>query len=159
MDQRDDQADLPTEETASQAQARIPGAHEDAGRPGDTAEKACEAPEPVVRLSPPVTAPKSLKRRQDFHRVRSGGRKGRSDGIVVFAAPSEHTRLGLSVRTRQKGAVPRNRARRRIREAFRALGVRGFDVVVAAGEEATELDFRALVAHMEDALGAAGVNR
>jgi ribonuclease P protein component len=101
----------------------------------------------------------SLKRRRDFRRIRANGRKGRSDGIVVFAVPSDRPRVGLTVKTGKGGAVARNRARRRVREAFRAQEIQGFDVIVVADEEAARLEFSALAAHLEKALGAAGVGR
>lgn len=78
-------------------------------------------------------------------------RKGRGP-LTVFATPNllGHPRLGLSVGRRVGGAVVRNRAKRRIREAFRILRhdlPTGYDFVVCAtGRGALELaDYQRLL--------------
>ncbi len=78
--------------------------------------------------------------------------------IVVFASPNPEGRwrVGVTVSRRLKGAVQRNRLRRRLREAARASllpgdgdaapGEAGYDVVLIGRPPALELPLPALVA-------------
>ncbi len=63
-----------------------------------------------------------LRRRQDFDRVMRAPRVFAGQAIVAFATPSREGRwrVGVTVSRRLKGAVNRNRLRRRLREAARA---------------------------------------
>ena len=64
-----------------------------------------------------------LRRRRDFQAVLAAGRVFAGATLVGFARPSGDAegppRIGVSVSRRVRGAVPRNRARRRLREAAR----------------------------------------
>jgi ribonuclease P protein component len=89
-----------------------------------------------------------LTGRRDFQRVVSGPRLLSTSSFVGFAQPGAGTRsrLGVAVSRRIKGAVARNRARRRLREAIRLSlepdgslsGARGIkvDVVLIARDRA-----------------------
>jgi ribonuclease P protein component len=75
-----------------------------------------------------VTAKLRFRRAQrlllarDFQRVYRDGSRARGSLMTVAAAPNglAHARLGLSIgKAVWKGAVPRNRVRRILREAFR----------------------------------------
>lgn len=82
-----------------------------------------------------------LTRQADFQRVLGGKRVYAGRTLVAFARPGEGqtTRVGVAVSRRVRGAVGRNRIRRRLREAARpalagdwpggALG-RNYDVVL-----------------------------
>ena len=64
--------------------------------------------------------PGRLKRRADFLRVASLGKKAAVGGVVLQALPrqdAEPTRLGFTVTRKVGNAVTRNRARRRLKEA------------------------------------------
>ncbi len=63
-----------------------------------------------------------LRRRQDFDRVMRARRVFAGQAIVAFASPSPdgRWRVGVTVSRRLKGAVNRNRVRRRLREAAMA---------------------------------------
>ncbi len=74
-------------------------------------------------------------------------------GIVAFARPNAdgHWRVGVTVSRRLRGAVPRNRLRRRLREAAKSQllpvgtdGVSGFDVVLVGRPAGLELPWPAL---------------
>lgn len=64
-----------------------------------------------------------LKTRPEFLRIAGSGRKTVTAGAVVQSAPSSRAgvaRIGLTATRKLGGAVVRNRARRRLREAARA---------------------------------------
>lgn len=62
-----------------------------------------------------------LTRQADFQRVLGGERLYAGRTLVAFAQPrrGEVTRVGVAVSRRVRGAVERNRIRRRLREAAR----------------------------------------
>lgn len=104
---------------------------------------------------------RSLARRRDFQHAFRSGRRGRSDGLTVWVAPSGDpeapARLGLSVRRAVGNAVTRNRVKRRIRAAFGRSGPdSGVDVVVRVEPEAARKNFQEVEVALDEALRAAG---
>lgn len=104
------------------------------------------------------------------HRLRKGSefdtvyRKGTVVGgplLVIRHLPNElgHARWGFAVGKRlAKQAVVRNRVRRRLREAARALeGVGGADIVVTARPGALEASYTDLMRALAKALRKAGL--
>jgi ribonuclease P protein component len=101
-----------------------------------------------------------LRRRQDFDRVMRTQRVFAGRAMVAFATPnpSGGWRVGVTVSRRLRGAVQRNRLRRRLREAARASllppaavsGVppedAGYDVVLIGRPAALDLPLEALSA-------------
>src|SRR5215470_6316001 len=97
-----------------------------------------------------------LRRRQDFDRVMKTQRVFAGRGIVAFARPSPAGgwRVGVTVSRQLRGAVRRNRLRRRLREAARAslLPVdmeataegNGYDVVLIGRPAAMDLPLTTL---------------
>lgn len=97
-----------------------------------------------------------LRRRQDFDRVMKARRVFAGKAIVAFATPSQTGgwRIGVTVSRRLRGAVDRNRLRRRLREAARArllpesageaAGQAGYDVVLIGRPAALELPLETL---------------
>jgi ribonuclease P protein component len=86
---------------------------------------------------------------RDFQRVYRDGSRARGSLMTVAAAPNglPHARLGLSIgKVVWKGAVPRNRVRRILREAFRleqdALPA-GVDLIVIGSTPRVELELGA----------------
>jgi ribonuclease P protein component len=81
--------------------------------------------------------------------------------MVVYVVPGERqTRAAFLCSRRVGGAVVRNRARRLLREAWRALAPRAlgaFDVVFVARPEIQGAKTQDLIADMDRALAAAGV--
>lgn len=82
------------------------------------------------------------------------GRRAATKGLTVFARlrePEGEVRLGCIVRSR--GAVARNRARRRARAALDAAHPgRGVDVVVRVEEEGVRVPFQEMVEVVKKAL-------
>jgi ribonuclease P protein component len=106
-----------------------------------------------------------LRRRDDFQATLAAGRFYAGPTLIAFARPRAEppTRVGVTVSRRLRGAVRRNRARRRLREAARlswGLG-RGaddlgssrpgipYDVVLIARPAALDRDFTAILRDAE----------
>ena len=97
-----------------------------------------------------------LRRRQDFDRVIRGERVYAGRALVAFARPGVEGRwrVGVTVSRRLRGAVLRNRLRRRLREVARAqllpadlagrMDGAGYDVVLIGRPAALELPLAAL---------------
>ncbi|MGH2699980.1 MAG: ribonuclease P protein component [Actinomycetota bacterium] len=100
--------------------------------------------------------PPSLRSGRDFQRVLAEGGRARRDGILAVVVPSDQPesppRLGLAVHC-NRGAVARNRAKRRLRAAFRALDLQpGYDVVLRADERVLLAGYGDLVDDLRAAL-------
>jgi ribonuclease P protein component len=99
----------------------------------------------------------TLKTSGQFERVRRAGRSWASGPVVLNAAPNgrEGIRCGFVVGKKVGGAVSRNRARRRIREAIRQklpLLKPGYDLVWIARSSIIEADFDSIQAAVDDVL-------
>lgn len=98
-----------------------------------------------------------VKRRVDFRRVQSTGRKIHTAHYVVAVLPRPEggpTRLGITVTRKIAGAVGRNRVKRVMREVFRRnreLFPAECDVVVIAKEGAHALGYPEALAELEGA--------
>ncbi|GBQ29956.1 ribonuclease P protein component [Gluconacetobacter azotocaptans] len=105
-----------------------------------------------------------LKKRSEFLRVAARGRKVPSPGLVLQALGREDAdpaRIGFTVTKKVGNAVVRNRARRRLREAVRAVereqSLRGVDLVLIGRGGTGGRAFSALVGDLRRALRKAGV--
>ncbi|WP_198371838.1 ribonuclease P protein component [Roseomonas rosulenta] len=115
--------------------------------------------------APPVPgAPAGrLKKRRDFLRVASRGKRAARPGLVLQAAPGDPCllRVGFTVTKKVGNAVVRNRARRRLKEAARltlpGTGAIGWDLVLIGRDGTGARDFATLIADLRGALRQAGV--
>ncbi|GEM_PF-615583 len=102
-----------------------------------------------------------LSTRAEFSRVYREGRRYAGESLVLYVRPTpEPRRIGVTAGRRIGGAVPRNRARRRLREALRRLEGRlcpHGDIVVVARAQAVTAPFAELVAEVESMCAAGRV--
>ena len=109
-------------------------------------------------------APIRLKRRAEFLRVASRGRKAAVHGLVLqaLARPDDGpARIGFTVTKKVGNAVIRNRTRRRLKEAARLLlrerSVPAFDLVVIGRDSTRARPFVELMDDLHRALAKVGV--
>ena len=107
----------------------------------------------------------TLKKRQDFLRVRAAARRWAAPGLVLQAAPAEDAgaglvRVGYTASRRVGNAVARNRAKRRLRAAVAhvmpASAPCGCDYVVIARAATLTRPFDALIGDLAAALARVG---
>jgi ribonuclease P protein component len=108
--------------------------------------------------------PGRLKRRAEFLRVASTGKKAAIGGVVLQAMPREDVmpaRLGFTVTKKVGNAVIRNRTRRRLKEAARLLladrPVIGVDLVLIGRDSTRKRNFITLQGDIRRALERTGV--
>jgi ribonuclease P protein component len=104
----------------------------------------------------------SLNRNTDFRTLYYRGKSQVDAALVTYAKRNreEVTRVGITVGKRIGGAVRRNRCRRVIREAYRALLPRvnrGWDIVFVARRRTVFLKSTEIRQIMESQLKALGV--
>jgi ribonuclease P protein component len=109
-------------------------------------------------------APIRLKRRAEFLRVASRGRKAAVHGLVLQAlarADGGPARIGFTVTKKVGNAVIRNRTRRRLKEAARLLlrdrPVASVDLVVIGRDSTRARPFPELMDDLQRALAKVGV--
>lgn len=132
------QADVSTEQRSAKEDAWFPGPDEDRqGAPGAEAP-ARERAEEIDRLR--FSREDRLHHRRQFEAIYSRGTRIPGRLFVLFILPNDtgRSRLGVTLSRKVGIAVVRNRARRLVREIFRAqVAVRaaGLDIVVHARPE------------------------
>jgi len=111
-------------------------------------------------------SPARLKRRAEFLRVASKGRKAATHGLVLQVLPRDDrdaARVGFTVTKKIGNAVVRNRTRRRLKEAarleFAVDPIAGVDLVLIGREGTRARSFPDLRDDLRRALRKAGVNR
>jgi len=98
-----------------------------------------------------------IRRKAEFERAYSSGRRISSKLFTLIALTSEHgrSRLGVTISKKVGGAVVRNAVRRRIREAFRRNRnaiVSDIDIIIHVRPAASEARFHELEAEFLGAL-------
>ena len=103
-------------------------------------------------------------RNNDFRRIYARGKSYDSPLLVVYALKNrtKNVRVGITTSKKVGNAVQRNRSRRVIREAFRALAPRvrpGFDLVLVARGKTPYVKSTDVRRQLERQLQAAGLLR
>ena len=103
-------------------------------------------------------------RNNDFRRIYARGKSYVSPLVVVYALKNrtKNVRVGITTSKKVGNAVQRNRSRRVIREAFRALAPRvrpGFDLVLVARGKTPYVKSTDVRRQLELQLQAAGLLR
>lgn len=103
-----------------------------------------------------------LRRKADFARLRRHGRVWRHPFLVLSAAPNglSHNRYGFITSKKLGKAVVRNRARRLLREAVRAVHDHlqtGYDIVLIARQPIAGQPYQAVLQAVETSLKRAGL--
>ena len=156
------EADISAEPPAPEQDPWLPGQNADSRGPACVAPETAQGqapPDPILGPQPGVPGTRTGRRaarlssRAEFSRVYREGRRYSGEALVLYFRPSaELRRVGVTAGRRLGGAVVRNRAKRRLREAFRRLEgrlcVRG-DVVLVARSQAGMVPFATLVSEME----------
>jgi len=170
------QTDFPAEQPEAQAAPRVPRAHGDQERPENPGLPPRQGPQAPERVTAPVTSnarvsvpatPDSklqidvlrLRVRREFLFVAAGFAERRRLIVVQArrrAPPRAEAGAGFTTTKKIGNAVIRNRARRRLREAARALlpvhGIGGTDYVFVARQETAAAPWPRLLDDMEKAL-------
>jgi len=139
--------DISAQETSASEGTRLPQAYE------NTQWAQCISPPPRARTQEALGIMKveSLKENRDFKRLYYRGQSVVGGCMVLYVMPNRLgvNRLGITASTKIGCAVKRNRARRRLKECYRALGLRqGLDIVVVARARAVTAPFTAIEKEM-----------
>ena len=164
-----DEADLPAQEAPPREGTRLPGPDEDYRRPacsGSSAGSRPEAADDGLRLGRGQCRPRlvMLTRPRDFATIQRTG-VTRSDPLLLarfVRTDLDETRFGLATGRNLGPAVTRNRARRRLREALRAMAPSfqpGWDVLIIARPAIVTSEYVALVGSLHRILRRGGVLR
>jgi ribonuclease P protein component len=146
------QADVPAQEAVSAQDPRVSRPDGHAWRTAGAEGTASQGPQAPHSRAVAVNRRQRLSGRARFAAVRSGGAEIRIGGLRVRALPHPDaaSRAGFAVRG-ARGAVDRNRVRRRLREAVTPLLRRhpGYDIVVSSSVVTPEPAFDVMAAHLE----------
>ncbi|MDE8346041.1 MAG: ribonuclease P protein component [Acidocella sp.] len=109
-----------------------------------------------------LTPPETLKRRANFLRVAATAQKFARPGFVMQFTRSTNSapvKVGYTATRKLGGAVTRNRAKRRLREAARLTlagqDLAGIELVLICRQDTATVDFSQLCASLDSTLRAA----
>jgi ribonuclease P protein component len=152
------EADVSAESAPSEEDSRLPRANEERGRAQDAQAPPGQGTQTADRLTGRFPRSERLTRRAEIQTLFQQGKRIERPALIVLWRESEAPRRAAFAVTRSlRGSVRRNRARRRLREAFRVARVAAperVDVVVIAKRGALDEPLPALTAQLTDALGA-----
>ena len=115
------EADVPAQSTPAREDARLPRTHEDERRAEGAQAPARQGSHTAHRLTGRFPRRERLTTSAEFQALFQRGRRiDRPALVVLWREAAGPTRAGFAVSRQLKTAVERNRARRRLREAYRA---------------------------------------
>ena len=116
------EADVSTKRAATEEDSWLPRADEDQRWAEGSQASAREGAETADRLTGRFPRRERLTSSAEFQALfQRGKRIDRPSMIVLWQATDEPRRAGFAVSRQVRGAAQRNRARRRLREAYRAI--------------------------------------
>jgi ribonuclease P protein component len=166
---KSDEAHISAESAPPQKDSRIQTPNEDAGRAErleETASQGAKAPDRLIEEnrilgSGRLGRSERLTSGAEFQAVfRHGKRIERPSLILIWRDRERSRRAGFAVSRQIGSAVSRNRARRRIREAYRVsqlLGPDRGDLVIVARPGVLTMSFSVIVKDVQNALRAVWV--
>jgi ribonuclease P protein component len=155
---------VPAQQSAAQAHARLPGADADPARPGGALEAAAQGAQAAERLSaePAATPPGEglgrqdrVRRRREYLGAYRRGRRRSGALATLHFVPNDAgvARVGVTVSRKVGNSVVRHRVKRRVVEVFRRTplrqGLPPWDFVVHLKPEAARAEFAALRQELE----------
>ena len=152
------EADVSTKSTAAREDARVSRAHEYEGWPQGTQAPPCQGSQTAHGVAGRFPRRERLTTSAEFQTLFQRGRRiDRPALIVLWREATEPTRVGFAVSRQVKNAVQRNRARRRLREAYRAsrdAAPAQIRMVIVGRPAALKAPVIALTGQLRAALGA-----
>jgi ribonuclease P protein component len=153
-----DEADVSTQSAPPGEDARLSRAYEDEGRPQGVEAASREGSQTADRLTGRLSRRQRLTTSAEFQALfQKGKRIDRPALIVLWREAAEPTRVGFAVSRQLRNAVQRNRARRRLREAFRATRAAApacAALVIIGRPAALTAPFESLLGQLRQALAA-----
>jgi ribonuclease P protein component len=152
-----DEADVSAEPAPSGEGPRVPGADEDQGRAQGPEAATGEGTQTADRLTGRFFRHERLTRAADFQVLFQQGK--RVDGpslIVLWREAIGSRKVGFAVSRQVRGSVKRNRAKRRLREAYRAARTgapSNIAMVVVGRPGVLTVGFESLIRDMREAFG------
>jgi ribonuclease P protein component len=151
------ETDFSAQQSAPQADSRLPRADAHAQRPGGHLAAALDGTQAPERLMPGppqgtgqrLPSEERLRRRADYLGCYRTGRRRHGALAILYFAPNQvgHPRIGITASRKVGNAVLRHRLKRRIKEIYRRWDDRGklppLDLVVHLKPEARGAEFPA----------------
>ena len=157
-EERVHEADVSTESTAAREDAWVSRSHDHQGRAQGAPAPPCQGAQTAHGVAGRFPRRERLTSSAEFQALFQRGRRiDRPALIVLWREASEPTRGGFAVSRQVKNAVQRNRARRRLREAYRAsrdAAPAQARMVIVGRPAALKAPFAVLTGQLRAALGA-----
>jgi ribonuclease P protein component len=119
--ERTDEADFSAEPPPEGQDPRVPRANEDAGRAQGAQAATGEGAQTAGGLTGRFTRRERLTSAAQFQALFQQGRRVERPSLIVLWRPADTaTKVGFAVSRQVRGAVDRNRVKRRLRAAYRA---------------------------------------
>jgi ribonuclease P protein component len=155
--ERGDETDVSAEPTPAGEDARLSGADDDPGWAQGPEAATGEGAQTADGLRGRLSRHERLTRAADFQALfQQGKRIDRPSLIVLWRASDAPRKAGFAVSRQIRGAVKRNRVKRRLREAYRstrAVAPGKVALVTVGRPGALSVAFETLVVEMREALG------